>query len=108
MYRLQTGWVTMGSLQSALVGFGLCRLMRLRAFGPVENVMLQTVAVATATMPLAGGFVSVIPALGMLDRPVHLSSGRILAWTLSVALFGVFFAVPLRRQVGRAIPKTFF
>ncbi len=55
-FGLQTGWVTMGSLQSALVGFGLCRLLRIKPFGPTENVMLQTIAVATATMPLAGGW----------------------------------------------------
>jgi uncharacterized oligopeptide transporter (OPT) family protein len=30
---------------------------------------------------------------------VHLSTGSLLLWTLSVAFFGVFFAVPLRRQV---------
>jgi hypothetical protein len=41
-FGLQTGWVTMGSLQSALLGFGLCKLFRVQPFGPQENVMLQT------------------------------------------------------------------
>jgi uncharacterized oligopeptide transporter (OPT) family protein len=70
-FGLQTGWVTMGSLQSTLLGYGsivaLQKVgMRLlvnsksfsffNTFGPLENVVLQTTAVATATMPLAGGF----------------------------------------------------
>jgi hypothetical protein len=61
----------MGSLQSTLLGYGsivaLQKVgMRLlvnsksfsffKTFGPLENVVLQTTAVATATMPLAGGF----------------------------------------------------
>lgn len=41
-FGLQTGWVTMGSLQSALLGFGLCKLLHITPFGPHENVMLQT------------------------------------------------------------------
>ena len=50
------------SLQSALLGFGICRLgEKLELPGlrepltPLENVVIQTTAVATATMPLAGG-----------------------------------------------------
>lgn len=65
----------MMSLQSALVGFGLLktlpaalpRLLHLRKpFTPQENVILQTVAVATGTMPLAAGLVGIIPALEMM------------------------------------------
>lgn len=49
------GWVTMGSLQSTILGFGFFKLLgkKLRLFqnfGPTENVVLQTTAVATATM----------------------------------------------------------
>ena len=94
-----TGWVTMGSLQSALVGFAFCRLFRVRDFGPHHNVILQTTAVAAATLPLAGGFVSIIPALEMLDPPIKLSTMQIFLWCTGISFFGVFFAVPLRRQV---------
>jgi hypothetical protein len=49
----------MGSLQSTLLGFGIFKLLqkqfRTLEFTPIENVILQTTAVATATMPLAGG-----------------------------------------------------
>ena len=41
-FGLQTGWVTMGSLQSALLGYGVCKLLGVKQFGPQENVMLQT------------------------------------------------------------------
>lgn len=51
--------VTMGSLQSAILGFGIFRLLErrcgLRGFTMEENVIVQTTAVATATMPLAAG-----------------------------------------------------
>ncbi|KAK9731905.1 OPT superfamily [Basidiobolus ranarum] len=57
-FGLQTGWISMMSLQSSLLGFVLFRLFRnwqQIQFGVAENVILQTTAVATATMPLAGG-----------------------------------------------------
>jgi uncharacterized oligopeptide transporter (OPT) family protein len=159
-FGLQTGWVTMGSIQSAILGFGVFKLLQkyVHNFGPFENVVLQTVAVATATMPLAGGnescawvtpgaflavvcwrvngsvllrtplklflellwrilslspplstslagFVGIIPALGLLNPQENPPSGaltlnwwELLLWTLALAFFGVFFAVPLRRQ----------
>ncbi|KAJ1984279.1 OPT super [Dimargaris verticillata] len=106
-FGLQTGWISMMSLQSSLVGFVFFRLLArfLKApFGPAENVILQTTAVATATMPLAGGFVGIVPALGMLtkeDNPggaVVMNLGELLLWGMGLAFFGVFFAIPLRRQ----------
>jgi uncharacterized oligopeptide transporter (OPT) family protein len=57
----------MGSLQSAVLGFGLFKtLQRFRwgqDFTVAECVIVQTTAVATATMPLAAGLVGVIPAM---------------------------------------------
>ena len=99
-FGLQTGWVTMGSIQCALVGFGIFRACGSSAprFGPLENVVLQTVGVATATLPLAGGFIGIIPALRLLDPPVELSFAEQLGWAAALTYFGIFFAVPLRRQ----------
>jgi uncharacterized oligopeptide transporter (OPT) family protein len=95
----------MGSLQSTILGYGAFKLLRpylSDQFGPLENVVLQTVAVATATMPLAGGFVGIIPALAMLTPeqggPVTFSFGQLCWWSAALAFFGVFAAVPLRRQ----------
>lgn len=100
----------MMSLQSALLGFGIFKIVpkiwpNSRPFTVQENVVLQTTAVATGTMPLAAGLVGIIPALEMLDieldghGPVLLSFGALVAWCLAVAFFGVFLAAPLRKQV---------
>jgi uncharacterized oligopeptide transporter (OPT) family protein len=87
----------MMSLQSALLGFAIFRsLPRLfpSTFTPQENVILQTVAVATGTMPLAAGLVGIIPALGMMTvqedgrGPVILGYGGLVMWCLAVAFFG--------------------
>ena len=97
-FGLQTGWVTMGSLQCAMVGFAILKYGGATHFNPLENVVVQTVGVATATMPLAGGFVGIIPALQLLDPPIRLTVGEQLAWCAALTYFGIFFAVPLRRQ----------
>lgn len=57
-FGLQTGWISMMSLQASLLGFAVFKPFQdnlIHKFGPRENVYLQTVAVATATMPLAAG-----------------------------------------------------
>ena len=54
-------------------------------------------------MPLAAGFVGVIPAMAMLgpeDGGAHtFTSLELVLWSLALASFGVFAAVPLRKQV---------
>ena len=49
----------MGSLQSAILGFGIFKVLESkcgwRSLSIGENVIVQTTAVATATMPLAAG-----------------------------------------------------
>ncbi|KAJ2126137.1 OPT super [Coemansia sp. RSA 720] len=107
-FGLQSGWISMMSLQASLVGFAVFKALDgvLQVpFGPAENVILQTTAVATATMPLAGGFVGILPALKMLDKDetngvrTVLNFGELCAWGVALAFFGVFFGVPLRRQM---------
>lgn len=91
----------MMSLQSALLGFAIFKFIPRvlptlvsKPFTPQENVILQTVAVATGTMPLAAGLVGIIPALEMLTQkedgrdPVVLSYGSLVLWCLAVAFFG--------------------
>ncbi|KAI8388029.1 OPT oligopeptide transporter protein-domain-containing protein [Radiomyces spectabilis] len=106
-FGLQTGWISMMSLQSSLLGFALFKpfqsMLRTK-FGPIENVVLQSTAVATGTMPLAAGFVGVLPALELMNKndnesgPIILTAKQLVLWSLGVAFFGVFFAVPLRKQ----------
>jgi OPT family oligopeptide transporter len=105
-FGLQTGWISMMSLQASLLGFVIFKPFRHLdpAFGPKENVYLQTVAVATATMPLAAGFVGIIPALTQLTTadhpagPLVLPAWKLMLWSLGLSFIGVFFAVPLRKQ----------
>ena len=83
------------SLQSALLGYLISRLLpSVSPFTPQENVVLQTTATATGTMPLAAGFVGIIPALAVLDperdgaQPVVLDWAKGIMWSFAVAFFG--------------------
>ncbi|KAF9042650.1 oligopeptide transporter [Hymenopellis radicata] len=103
-FGLQTGFISMMSLQSALIGFLISRMLP-KPLSPQEIIVVQTTAVATGTMPLAAGFVGILPALGLLDEerdgtpPVHLSWIAGVGWSLAVAFFGVFMSPPIRKQV---------
>lgn len=106
-FGLQTGWVSSMSMPSSLIGFAFFRTLSKHLnlpFTPVENVLVQTVAGSMGTMPLGCGFVGVMPALNYLLRkeeggPLILGTGKLVLWALGLCFFGVFFAVPLRRQV---------
>ncbi|KAL9053916.1 MAG: hypothetical protein Q9162_004489 [Coniocarpon cinnabarinum] len=124
-FGLQTGWISGMSMPSALLGFGFFKVLSpyLRMqFSPVENVLIQSVAGSVGTMPLGCGFVGVIPALEFLLKRgeqgtaytfffqgvessgeriggMSVSLPRLMLWAAGVCLFGVVFAVPLRREV---------
>ncbi|EGN98787.1 hypothetical protein SERLA73DRAFT_160452 [Serpula lacrymans var. lacrymans S7.3] len=103
-FGLQTGWISMMSLQSALIGFLLSKMLP-KPLSPQEIIVVQTTAVATGTMPLAAGFVGILPALGLLSEekdgtpPIHLSWIAAIGWSCSIAFFGVFLSPPIRKQV---------
>ncbi|KAH9930132.1 OPT oligopeptide transporter protein-domain-containing protein [Fomitopsis serialis] len=88
-FGLQTGWISMMSLQSALIGFLVSKFFP-TPMSPQENVVLQTIAVATGTMPLAAGFVGILPALSLLDEErdgvpaLHLSWLDAVGWSLAI------------------------
>lgn len=106
-FGLQTGWISVMSMPSALIGFAFFQSLKKHLdipFTPVENVLVQTVAGAMGTMPLGCGFVGVMPALNYLMAPeeggaVFLNMWQMTLWALGLCFFGVVFAVPLRRQV---------
>ncbi|OGM48536.1 oligopeptide transporter [Aspergillus bombycis] len=117
-FGLQTGWISTMAMPSALIGFSVFKVFSKHLsypFTPIENVLIQTVAGAVGTMPLGCGFVGVIPALEFLIRdgedgpsgdggtgeggPLKLSFWKLVIWSLGVCLFGVVFAVPLRKEV---------
>ncbi|RAL17101.1 OPT family oligopeptide transporter [Aspergillus homomorphus CBS 101889] len=117
-FGLQTGWISTMAMPSALIGFSVFKVFSkylAYPFTPIENVLIQTVAGAVGTMPLGCGFVGVIPALEFLLKdgedgpsgdggtgeggPLKLGFGKLVLWSLGVCLFGVVFAVPLRKEV---------
>ncbi|PWY94760.1 OPT superfamily oligopeptide transporter [Aspergillus sclerotioniger CBS 115572] len=117
-FGLQTGWISTMAMPSALIGFSVFKVLSKHLsypFTPIENVLIQTVAGAVGTMPLGCGFVGVIPALEFLIKdgedgpsgdggtgeggPLKLNFWKLVVWSLGVCLFGVVFAVPLRKEV---------
>lgn len=81
------------SLQSSLIGFLISRMLP-TPLTPQEVIVVQTTAVATGTMPLAAGFVGILPALGLINEeqdgspPIHLSWLAGIGWSCAVAFFG--------------------
>ncbi len=106
-FGLQTGWVSGMVMPAALIGFAFFKSIARYIdypFTPVENVLVQTVAGAVGTMPLGCGFVGVLPALNYLltpeeNGPIHLTTGKLIIWSVGICFFGVVLAVPLRKEV---------
>lgn len=107
-FGLQTGWVLMMLLPLALLGYAVFHALPLRhKFTDVENVFVQSVAVAAGTGPLAFGLVGIIPAIEKFlsaeetgyGHSITFSMAQLMVWLLGLGFFGVFFAVPLRKQV---------
>ena len=106
-FGLQTGWVSGLAMPASLIGFAVFKSLSrflVLPFTPVENVLVQTVAGAVGTMPLGCGFVGVMPALEFLLKksegaPIDMAIWRLIVWSLGICLFGVVFAVPLRKEV---------
>ncbi|CUM66240.1 uncharacterized protein PRCAT00003900001 [Priceomyces carsonii] len=107
-FGLQTGWVSMMSLPSALLGFAIFKYSSFgKDFTDVENVYVQSIAVAVGTGPLAYGLIGIVPAIEKfltkdesgLHEKIKFSLSELIIWSFGLAFFGVFFAVPLREQV---------
>jgi putative OPT family oligopeptide transporter len=104
---LKIGWTFGASITAAVISFALFRAMGglfTRPYGPKENLITATAGSAAGTMASAGGFVACIPALELYVRqtqgPGHdLTYGQLVIWAISIAFLGVFFAVPLRKQM---------
>lgn len=104
---LKIGWTFGASITAAVISFALfktfSRLLS-RPYGAKENLITATAGSAAGTMASAGGFVACIPALEMYRMqamgPGHaLTYGQLVLWAIAVAFLGVFFAVPLRKQM---------
>lgn len=100
----------MMSLPASLLAFATFKTLQpllKYPFSDVENVFVQSLAVAVGTGPLAYGFVGVIPAIEKFltpeeantTNPVKLAIPQLIVWSFGLAFFGVFFAVLLRKQI---------
>lgn len=93
---LKIGWTFGASIISAVLGYSLFTL-RGQRLTVLETNISQTAGSAAGSMASAAGLVAPIPAMALLgfDIPWH----ALMLWSLAVAYLGVFFAVPLRRQM---------
>jgi len=97
-FGLQTGWSIGGSLIAAILGYSLFAAIRPKdAYGVLETNITQTAGSAAGSMTSAAGLLACIPALGMLGH--DFTWWELGLWALAIAYLGVFFAVPLRRQM---------
>ncbi|MFK7984797.1 MAG: OPT family oligopeptide transporter [Sandaracinaceae bacterium] len=106
-FGLKTGWAIGGSLIAALLGFAIFKVLGPALKTPytrLEANITQTAGSGAGTMTSAAGLLSAIPAMGMLyaeDTPgvPDLGYFELTFWGLSVAFLGIFFAIPLRKQM---------
>jgi len=97
-FGLRTGWTIGGSLIAAILSYSFFQALGLKeAFSPLETNIAQTAGSAAGSMTTAAGLVSAIPAMKMLGY--ELTMTELFLWAISVAYLGIFFAVPLRRQM---------
>jgi len=97
---LKIGWTFGASITAAVISFAMFRALGgllNRPYTAGENLISATAGSSSGTMASAAGLVSCIPALAMLGT--DLSYWQLVGWAISVAFLGVFFAVPLRRQM---------
>jgi uncharacterized oligopeptide transporter (OPT) family protein len=99
---LRIGWSFGGSLIAAILGFALFSVLGKagllkQKYTVLEANITQTSGSAAGTMTSAAGLLAPIPAMSMLGY--EFTPGQLVLWALSVAYLGVFFAVPLRRQM---------
>ncbi len=93
---LKIGWTFGASIVSAVLGFALFTMLGKR-LSVLETNITQTSGSAAGAMASAGGLVAAIPAMQMLGYDFVWY--ELIGWSVGVAFLGVFFAVPLRRQV---------
>lgn len=100
-FGLQTGWAIGGSIIAAILSFSLFSVVRAAVGGEpftrLETNIAQTTASAAGTMSTAAGLSGALPAMAMLGY--RFSWMELTMWAASVAWLGVFYAVPLRRQM---------
>ncbi|MGM0576034.1 MAG: OPT family oligopeptide transporter [Myxococcota bacterium] len=93
---LKIGWTFGASIVSAVLGFAVFAVLG-KQLSVLETNITQTAGSAAGGMASAAGLVAAIPAMNMLGFDIPWTD--LLFWSIGIAYLGVFFAVPLRRQV---------
>lgn len=93
---LKIGWTFGASIVSAVLGFAVFSILQ-RKLSVLETNITQTAGSAAGSMSSAAGLVAAIPAMEMLGYEITWQA--LMAWAVSTGFLGVFFAVPLRRQM---------
>ncbi len=102
---LKIGWTFGASITAAVISFAIFRTMShalSRPYTSKENVITATAGSSAGTMASAAGLTSSIPALEMILREQgagNLPYLKLVLWGVGIAFLGVFFAIPLRRQL---------
>ncbi|WP_425400038.1 OPT family oligopeptide transporter [Aeoliella sp.] len=93
---LKIGWSFGASIVSAVLGFSFFAVIN-RRLSVMETNIAQTAGSASGSMASAAGLVAAIPAMQLMDYQIEW--WELTLWALAIAFLGVFFAVPLRRQM---------
>ena len=93
---LRIGWSFGASIISAVLGFAFFSMLGKR-LSVLETNITQTAGSAAGSMASSGGLIAAIPAMQMLGY--EFTWYQLIGWGAAIAFLGVFFAVPLRRQV---------
>lgn len=97
-FGLQTGWSMGASLIAAILGYSVFAVIKpKKAFTPLETNIAQTAGSAAGAMASAAGLLSAVPAMTMLGH--KFTYFELTAWAASVAGLGIFYAIPLRKQM---------
>ena len=93
---LKIGWTFGASIIAAVLSYAFFSMFGKR-LSVLETNVAQTAGSAAGYMSSAAGLVAPIPAMMLLGYEFHWA--QLMLWTVSTAFLGVFFAVPLRRQM---------
>ncbi|KAF2175358.1 oligopeptide transporter-like protein [Zopfia rhizophila CBS 207.26] len=105
-FGLQTGYSSMMSNASSLLGYAVFRLLRpylILPFSAEENVLVQTVAGAAGCIPVTAGLLGVIPGIEYLLNkndfgPGPLPYWELFRWSIGICFFGLIFAMLFRNH----------
>jgi uncharacterized oligopeptide transporter (OPT) family protein len=93
---LKIGWSFGASIITAVLGFALFAVIGKR-LSVLETNTAQTTGSAAGSMSSAAGLLAAIPAMNLLGHEIPWPA--LMMWSVAVAFLGVFYAVPLRRQM---------